>query len=361
MANNTYVVIMAGGIGSRFWPMSRTQRPKQFLDILGTGRTLIQLTYDRFSKLCPPENMLIVSNRDYKGLIMEQLPDIPEQNILLEPMRRNTAPCIAYANIKIELACPDANIIVTPADHIVLNETKFVSDMQLGLDFIKQNDALLTLGITPSRPETGYGYIQIDKDGEKHGEIQQVKTFTEKPNHEMAKVFLESGEFFWNSGMFLWSLKTINAAFDAFLPNVMALFRKDTSALNTPKEDAYIDETYANCQNISIDYGVMEHAKNVHVLCTEFGWSDLGTWGSLHDNSPSDESENTIQAKKILTYDTKDSLIRIEGDKLAVVQGLEDYIVVDSGDVLLICKKHDEQKIKQFVNDIKLNYGGQYD
>lgn len=361
MANNTYVVIMAGGIGSRFWPMSRTSRPKQFLDILGTGRTLIQLTYDRFSKLAPPENMLVVSNRDYKELIMEQLPDISEQNILLEPMRRNTAPCIAYANMKIELANPDANIIVTPADHIVLNENKFVEDMTAGVKFIEENDALLTLGITPSRPETGYGYIQVDNQTESKEGIQRVKTFTEKPNHDLAKVFLESGEFFWNSGMFLWSLKTINAAFDTLLPDVMALFRKDMSAYNTSNEEEYINETYTSCQNISIDYGVMEHAKNVNVLCTEFGWSDLGTWGSLHENSKHDPNENTIQASKALCYDTKNTLVRIEGDKLAVVQGLDDYIVVDSGDVLLICKKHDEQKIKEFVNDIKVEYGKQYD
>jgi mannose-1-phosphate guanylyltransferase len=352
---------MAGGIGSRFWPMSRSHKPKQFLDVLGTGKTLLQQTYERFAKICPPENILIVSNLDYRALILEQLPQILEQNVLCEPMRRNTAPCIAYANAKIALQNPNANIVVAPSDHLVLDQEKFVKDINLGLDFISNSDAILTLGITPSRPETGYGYIQVGKESPVGNGIRLVKTFTEKPNLDIAKVFVESGEFFWNSGMFLWNLQTIQNAFKDYLPEVSELFNKNTSAYNTPQEQAFIEATYSACPNISIDYGVMEHAKNVNVLCTEFGWSDLGTWGSLYENSDKNDDNNVLQGQRIITYDTQNTIVRSEGNKVAVVQGLEGYIVVDTNDVLLICKKDDEQQIKQFVNDVKIKFGASFE
>ncbi len=354
---------MAGGVGSRFWPLSKSGKPKQFLDILGTGKTLLQQTFDRFETVCPAENILIVTNKDYKNIILEQLPKIKEENVLLEPMRRNTAPCIAYANFKIQQKNPNANIIVAPSDHLILNEQEFVKMLNQGLDYVANNDALLTLGIKPSRPETGYGYIQISnnknlKDGQ--CEVTKVKTFTEKPNAEMAKIFYESGEFFWNSGIFLWSLNSIMDSFNKHLAEVNDLFRKGIGIYNTENEQSFIDETYAESKNISIDYGIIEKADNVHVLCTDFGWSDLGTWGSLYENINKNERKNAVIGRNVLCYDTENSIINMPDGKLAVIQGLNDYIIVDSNDTLLICKREDEQKIKQFVNDVKVKKGDSF-
>ncbi|MEN8120559.1 MAG: sugar phosphate nucleotidyltransferase [Bacteroidota bacterium] len=357
---NNFCVIMAGGVGSRFWPLSKSGKPKQFLDILGTGKTLLQQTFDRFETVCPAENILIVTNKDYKNIILEQLPKIKEENVLLEPMRRNTAPCIAYANFKIQQKNPEANIIVAPSDHLILDEQEFVKVLNKGLDYVGKNDSLLTLGIKPNRPETGYGYIQISnnkkmKDGK--CEVTKVKTFTEKPNAEMAKIFYESGEFFWNSGIFLWSLNSIMDSFNKHLAEVNDLFRKGVGIYNTDNEQSFIDETYAESKNISIDYGIIEKAENVSVLCTDFGWSDLGTWGSLYENIQKNEKQNAVVGRNVLCYDTENSIINMPDGKLAVIQGLKDYIVVDSDGILLICKKDDEQKIKQFVNDIKVKKG----
>jgi mannose-1-phosphate guanylyltransferase len=354
---------MAGGIGSRFWPFSRTSKPKQFLDILGIGRTLLQQTYDRFSKIIPSENIYIVTNSTYLDLVKEQTPEVPENNILLEPYRRNTAPCIAYANYKIQLQNPNASIVVAPSDHLIMKEDEFLRVVDNGLNFIRDKDALLTLGITPSRPETGYGYIQIQNDKEfekKNPSFHKVKTFTEKPDFEMAKVFVDSGEFFWNSGIFFWSLQSINKAFSENLPEINSLFVEGIETLNTPKEAAFIEGVYTKCKNISIDYGIMEKAKNVYVLCTNFGWSDLGTWGSMYEHSGKDASSNHIKGNNVLTYDTKNCIINISNDKCVVIQGLSDYILVDSNDILLICKMKDEQLIKQFVNDVKLKMGDEY-
>lgn len=351
---------MAGGVGSRFWPLSRSGKPKQFLDILGTGKTLLQQTFERFRNICPPENILIVSNRDYKELILEQLPDILEDNVLLEPMRRNTAPCIAYANYKIQEKNPNANIIVAPSDHLILNETEFVRVINQGLDFVRTNDALLTLGIKPNRPETGYGYIQINhnqKIGELSCEPTKVKTFTEKPNLEMAKIFYESGEFFWNSGIFLWKLNSIMDAFNKHLSEVDELFKQGIGIYNTDEEQKFIDETYSESKNISIDYGIIEKAENVYVLCADFGWSDLGTWGSLYENSQKNEQNNSVIGKNVLIYDTENTIVNMPDGKLAVIQGLKDYIVVESDGILLICKQQDEQKIRQFVKDVKIKKG----
>ncbi len=354
---------MAGGVGSRFWPLSKSAKPKQFLDILGTGKTLLQQTFNRFESICPAENILIVSNKDYKDIILKQLPKIKEENVLLEPMRRNTAPCIAYANFKIQQQNPNANIIVAPSDHLILNEQEFVKMLKLGLDYVANNDALLTLGIKPSRPETGYGYIQISDSQnleEDKNEINKVKTFTEKPNAEMAKIFYESGEFFWNSGIFLWSLNSIMDSFNKHLVEVNDLFRKGVDIYNTENEQSFIDETYAESKNISIDYGIIEKADNVYVLCTDFGWSDLGTWGSLYENINKNNEKNAVIGRNVLCYDTENSIINMPNGKLAVIQGLSDYIVVDSNDTLLICKKGDEQKIKQFVNDVKVKKGDSF-
>lgn len=363
MKSNNFCVIMAGGIGSRFWPYSRSAMPKQFLDILGTGRTLLQLTYDRFVQVMPSENIFIVSNDDYSEIILEQLPDIKPEQVLLEPMRRNTAPCIAYANHKIKSINPEANIAVAPSDHIILKESKFLEVVNKGLKFVEENNALLTLGIQPSRPETGYGYIQIsgDKDNVVLNEsFRKVKTFTEKPDHDLAVKFIESGDFFWNSGMFFWSLNSINKAFDNYLPDVQHLFNEGAKVYNTVDEKDFISSTYSKCKNISIDYGIMEKAENVHVICADIGWSDLGTWGSLYDISKKDDYNNFTKGGKTFLYDTKDCLINLPDGKLAVIQGIEDVIIVDSDDVLLICKKKEEQRIKQFVNDVQLDTGEKY-
>ncbi len=363
MDTSNYCVIMAGGIGSRFWPLSRTSKPKQFLDILGTGQTLLQQTFDRFSKVIPRENIFIVTNADYGSLVKEQLPDISDNQVLLEPMRRNTAPCIAYANHKINLIDPDAKIVVAPSDHLILKENEFLEVVKKGIQFVSENDSLLTLGIQPSRPETGYGYIQVNGGLEKielNKSLRKVKTFTEKPDSKMARLFLDSGDFYWNSGIFFWSLKTIMQAFEKYLPEVDNMFRGGTAFYNTGKETAFIEDNYPECRNISIDYGIMEKAGNVYVLCADFGWSDLGTWGSLYEHLGKDNNKNTVTGKQVFVYDSKRCLVNIGNEKLAVIHGLEDYIVVDSNNILLVCKKDDEQKIKQFVNDVRVEMGDNY-
>jgi mannose-1-phosphate guanylyltransferase len=363
MNKNHYCIIMAGGIGSRFWPLSRIKKPKQFLDILGTGRTLLQQTVDRLRKVIPIENILIVTNDDYESLVRKQLPDITPKQILLEPMRRNTAPCIAYANHKINLINPDAQILVAPSDHIILKEQDFLDVVAKGLDFVSTHDSMLTLGIQPNRPETGYGYIQINGDKtsiELNKSIRRVKTFTEKPDLAMAQVFLQSGDFFWNSGMFFWSLKTIMKAFADFLPEVDQLFSEGKDFYSSERESDFISKVYPNCKNISIDYGIMEKAENVSVLCSDFGWSDLGTWGSLYDMMDKDEEKNSITGSNVFSYSTRNCLINMPENKLAVIQGLDDYIVVESDNILLICRKQDEQKIKNFVNDVMLEKGDGY-
>ncbi len=364
MKSDNYCVIMAGGIGSRFWPLSRTKKPKQFLDILGTGKTLLQQTFERFNKYIPAENILIVTNEDYGDIILEQLPEISKNQVLLEPMRRNTAPCIAYANYKIMAINPSAKIVVAPSDHLILKEDEFIDVLKMGLDFVGENESLLTLGIKPSRPETGYGYIQINGGGTEkivvNKSFRKVKTFTEKPDLKMAELFMESGDFYWNSGIFFWSLPTIMKSFSTFLPDVDNLFKEGSGFYNTDEEKVFISKTYPSCKNISIDYGIMEKAENVYVLCSDFGWSDLGTWGSLYDMLEKDEFNNSISGKNVFSYDSNNCIINLPDDKLAIIQGLDDYIVVDSDNILLICKKKDEQKIKQFVNDVKLEKGEKY-
>jgi len=360
--DNYYCVIMAGGVGSRFWPMSKTAHPKQFMDVLGTGKTLIQLTFDRFTKILPAKNIYIVTNEMYKELVLEQLPEIGENQVLCEPSRRNTAPCIAYANYKIREENEDAIIVVAPSDHIILKEDEFVSDIRTAMKAAEQNDWLITLGIRPSRPDTGYGYIQFKEEQvyPSDDRLRKVKTFTEKPNLDIAKSFLASGDFLWNSGIFVWSLKSIMSAFQNHLNEVDVLFQKGIGKYNTPNENSFIDETYAICKNISIDYGVMEKADNVYVLSVDFGWSDLGTWGSLYAIREKDENQNTVVGSHVMMYDTKNSIVHVPDDKLVVLQGLDDYIVVEQDNVLLICRKEDEQQIRTFVNDVKVEKGEKF-
>ena len=359
---NNYCVIMAGGVGTRFWPMSKTSRPKQFIDVLGTGKTLIQMTFDRFLKICPPENILVVTNAIYKDLVLEQLPQMKENQVLCEPSRRNTAPCVAYANYKIKEDNPEAIVVVAPSDHIILKEDEFVHDITMAMKAASENDWLVTMGIKPSRPDTGYGYIQFIEESvySDDNRLHKVKTFTEKPNLEIAKSFLESGDFLWNSGIFIWSLKSIMSAFETHLVDVDKLFRQGEGIYNTTDEAGFIEKTYAVCSNISIDYGIMEKANNVYTLAVDFGWSDLGTWGSLYSIRSKDDSENAIIGNNVMLYDTENCIVNMPDDKLVVLQGLDDYIVVEEENTLLVCRKEDEQQIRQFVHDVKSEKGEKF-
>lgn len=357
-SNNNYCVIMGGGIGSRFWPFSRKSLPKQFLDFFGTGRTLLQQTFDRFHKIIPVENIFIVTNALYWDLVKEQLPEIKENQILLEPTRRNTAPCVAWASYHIRALNPDANIVVAPSDHLILKEEEFLGAIQKSLSFVNGSGKLLTLGIKPNRPETGYGYIQIDE--EKEGEFCKVKTFTEKPELELAKIFVDSGEFYWNSGLFIWNVNTILKAFEELIPEISTKLAQDESVYCTEKEKAYINENFPACPNVSIDFGVMEKADNVFVLLGDFGWSDLGTWSSLYDLSPKDKNHNVILNSQALMYNCGNNIVVLPKDKLAVIQDLDGYLIAESDNVLLICRKEEEHAIRKFVNDAQLKLGEKY-
>jgi len=349
---------MSGGIGSRFWPASRASYPKQFLDFFGTGRSLLQQTFDRFKQVIPVENIYIVTNKLYKELTLEQLPELNENQILLEPQRRNTAPCIAFAAYRIRSINPNANIIVSPSDHLILKEQDFLARIQEGLDFVGKHETLLTLGMKPNRPETGYGYIQVSSDN--IDGIKKVKTFTEKPNLELAKVFLESGEFMWNSGIFLWNVNTILSAFENLLPDISSRFNSGKKLFNTPEEAKFIDEIFPACPNISIDYGILEKADNVYVISADFGWSDLGTWGSLHDLSEKDDYNNAVLKSKALFYRSSDNLVSLPAGKLAILSDMNGYIVTESDNVLLICKMEKEQDIRQFVIDTQMQHGDDF-
>lgn len=353
-----FCVIMGGGIGSRFWPFSRRTVPKQFLDFFGVGRTLIQQTFDRFNQIIPTENIYIATNEIYKDLVKEQLPELDDSQILLEPTRRNTAPCIAYATYRINSINPKANIVVSPADHLILQEDNFLKNIQKGLNFVDKFPSLLTLGVKPSRPETGYGYIQTEEGGSDN--IQKVKAFTEKPDSNLAKIFFESGEFFWNSGIFIWNVKTILDALHQYLPDITTRFDQGYTIFNTPEERSFIEEQYPMCPNISIDYGIMEKADNTYMLMADFGWSDLGTWGSLFDLSEKDYNSNATLKCKSHYIESSNNLVTLSEGKLAVIQGLDDYIVAESDGILLICKKSEEQRIKQFVTDVNLKFGEEY-
>ena len=345
--NNNYVVIMAGGVGTRFWPFSRSKNPKQFHDVLGTGRTLLQQTADRFEDICPKENIYIVTSSDYINIIKEQLPFMTDSQILAEPSRRNTAPCVAYACYKIGLQNPQANIVVAPADHIILREKSFEKRINIALETSAKDDVLVTLGITPTRPDTGYGYIQYVQSEE---EVKKVKTFREKPNLELAKLFVTSGEYVWNAGIFVWNVQAIKKAFAKTSPSIHEIFTRGEAFYFTDKETDFINEEYKTCESISIDYAVMEKADNVFTVLGDFGWSDLGTWKSLYEVSQKDENENVVDGQTML-YGVSNSIIKTPKDRLVVVQGLDGYIVAEYDNVLMICEKEQEQFVKNFVTD----------
>jgi mannose-1-phosphate guanylyltransferase len=356
---NNYVAIMAGGIGSRFWPESRTQHPKQFLDILGTGKSLIQWTYHRFKNICPPENIYFITNHSYINTLKEQLPEVADANIISEPSRKNTAPCAVYFAHKMMALNPEANIILAPADHLIMDEHAFEKTTMDALEFVSKHEALLTMGIKPTRPDTGYGYIQFDMEGEMDKAFK-VKTFTEKPSLELAQTFLQSGDFLWNSGIFIWNVKTIMDASARFMPEMNEVFAQGKEVYNTPEETEVIAELYAHCTNISIDYGIMEKAKNVFVIPSHFGWCDLGTWESAYENSDKDYLGNAVYGKNVMVIDATECMVKSPGDKLMVLQGLEKFIVIDTPDVLLICERNREQQIKEYVAEVKRNKGEKF-
>jgi mannose-1-phosphate guanylyltransferase len=360
MNKNNYAIIMAGGIGSRFWPISRSSHPKQFIDILGTGKTLIQNTYERFLKVCPPENIYIVTNENYTKLVRTQLPDIGEQQILTEPVMRNTAPCVAYGCFKIESLNPEAVIVVAPSDQQILDEEAFVHAIEKSLETAAGSESLITLGIKPSRPDTGYGYIQYTDHVINH-DFHKVKTFTEKPTLEIARTFIQSGDFLWNAGIFVWSAKAIVKAFGQHLPEMHEIFADARPVYNTENEKAHIHKAYQHCINISIDYGIMEKADNVYVLPSAFGWSDLGTWASIYDLAEKDYVGNAvIPSEKVIMYDSSNCMVNVPGEKLVILQGLHDFIVVESNNTLLICPRDQEQNVKQVVADVKNKFGVKY-
>ncbi|WP_044210257.1 mannose-1-phosphate guanylyltransferase [Flammeovirga sp. OC4] len=356
--SNNYVVIMAGGIGSRFWPFSRQKRPKQFQDILGTGRTMIQQTVDRFEGVCPKENIYIVTSKDYKEITKEQLPFLSDDQILLEPCRRNTAPCVAYAAYKIAEKDPEANIVVAPADHVILDVPEFQLRVEKALHYVASHDILVTLGIRPNRPDTGYGYIQALND-ERLEVLYKVKTFTEKPNEELARAFVLSGDFVWNAGIFVWNVKAIKKAIETHLQDVHELFYSAVGTFYTSEEEQKIDEIYHQCRDISIDYGIMEHANNVYVMRTDFGWSDLGTWKSLYEQADKNQEENVLHGN-VMSYETFNTIVKTPKEKLVIVQGLENYIVAEYDNVLMICEKDHEQRVKQFLANAKDQKGKEF-
>lgn len=358
--NNHYAVIMAGGIGSRFWPVSKTSRPKQFIDILGTGKTLIQQTYERLLKICPPENIYIVTNELYRNLVKEQLPGTQDEQILCEPTARNTAPCIAYASYKIAQKNPNAVTIVAPSDHLILQEDRFADTINQAFAFAASGNKLITLGIVPTRPDTGYGYIQFKKSTTAD-DFHTVKTFTEKPNLELAKTFISSGDFLWNAGIFIWSAASITKALEAYLPDMAEIFEEGKKHYYTPREEEFIRTAYSRCTNISIDFGVMEKAKNVFVKPANFEWSDLGTWGSLHSISSKDYVGNAvIGSEQVMAFDSSNCVINVPDNKVVVLQGLHDYIVAESDNVLMICPLKDEQQIKHISAEVKLKLGERF-
>ncbi|WP_240337152.1 mannose-1-phosphate guanylyltransferase [Rufibacter psychrotolerans] len=357
LSENTYVVVMAGGVGSRFWPFSRNNYPKQFHDVLGIGESMIQSTVKRFSSVCPKENIYVVTNREYKFLVQDHLPELGEDQILQEPVGRNTAPCIAYACYKIAQKNSKANVIVAPADHVILREQAFLECIHQALAVTAEESLLVTLGIKPTRPDTGYGYIQYVPDGGQS--IKKVSTFTEKPSLEVAQKFLESGNYVWNAGIFVWNVQSILAAFREHLKDVADLFEAGLATFYTAEERTFIDGVYSSCRNVSIDYGIMEKADNVHVILGDLGWSDVGTWNSLYSIANKTPEGNVVDGDTLL-YDTQNCIIKTPQDKLVVIQGLQDYIVAEHHNILMICPRNNEQKVKDFVSDVKASKGLEY-
>jgi mannose-1-phosphate guanylyltransferase len=356
---NKYAVIMAGGVGTRFWPVSRVNKPKQFLDILGLGESLLQMTYKRFAKIIPKDNIYIVTNESYRALIKQQLPEIADNQILGEPVAKNTAPCIAYACYKIASKDPSSVVVVAPSDHLIIDNETFYNQVNKAIAFAQDQDALVTLGIKPSRPDTGYGYIQY-QESEVEAGIHQVKTFLEKPNLELANQFVESGDFLWNAGIFIWSISAIISAFDQHLPDMAELFSSESTTYYSDEEEEVIGRIYPACQNISIDYGIIEKSENVYVLPSEFGWSDLGTWKSLYDVADKNPEENVIIGNSVQLTSSEGNLIVSPKDKLVVLEGVHDLFVLDTDDALLICNKDNEQEVKRIVNEVKSGHNGKF-
>jgi len=356
MNKQHYVAIMAGGIGSRFWPKSRVGYPKQFLDILNTGKSLIQWTYERFAAFIPAENIFVVTSEEYTDIVHEQLPELAFDNIVSEPSRKNTAPCIAYISFKILQRDPNATLIVAPADHLILDTAAFEATCTQAINFVEKSDALVTLGIKPTYPNTGYGYIQHETETVEDN-VYKVRTFTEKPNLELAKTFILSGDFLWNAGIFIWKVSAIIDKFEQLQPEMFEVFAAEKDAFNTPDEKAAIERIYPLCTSVSIDYAIMEKANNVFVIPSSFGWSDLGTWASAYDNLEKDYLGNAVAGDKVMVVDATQCMISASHDKLLVLQGLDDMIIVDTTDVLLICKKEKEQEIKEYVAEVKRNFG----
>ena len=354
-----YVAIMAGGIGSRFWPMSRTAYPKQFLDVLNTGKTLIQWTYERYTQFIPAENIYIVTSEEYVSIVEKQLPNLPKENILAEPSKKNTAPCIAYISFKLAQKDPQATFVVAPSDHLILEQENFQKIVEQSLDFVSNIKALATLGIKPTNPNTGYGYIQYEGLEVSKG-VYKVKTFTEKPTEEIAESFIASGDFLWNAGIFAWKASTIITAFEKYQPEMFELFDGEKENFNTAEEKKSIQKIYPQCVNISIDIAIMEKADNVYVIPASFGWSDLGTWNSAYENMEKDYFANAVASDNVIVIDATKCMINAPKDKLVVVQGLDDFIVVDTKDVLLICSKEKEQSIKEYVAEVKRHKGDKY-
>lgn len=366
MNRSIYCVIMAGGVGSRFWPVSRASLPKQFLDILGVGKTFLRQTYERFLRIVPPENILVVTGEQYRDIVLEQIPELGPDQVLGEPLGRNTAPCIAYAAFRLKAKDPDSVMIATPSDHLITGEREFERAISESVEFALTHDAMMTIGINPTRPDTGYGYIQVEeratassKESAPEQGISRVRTFTEKPNEALAKAFIESGEFFWNSGIFIWKTGVVLRAFERHMSEIYGLFAAEQSSFGTPQELDTVRRIYPETRNISIDYGVIEKADNVYVRCSDFGWSDVGTWNSLYANLPHDSRGNNAPGTVRLS-EVVGSVVRVPEGKLAVLSGLEDYIVVDTPDVLLVWPRDREQEIKQVVTTLRFDGGDEY-
>lgn len=360
--NKNFCVIMAGGIGSRFWPMSRVKKPKQFIDVMSTGETLLQAAYRRALRICPRENIYVVTSISYVDMVLADLPNCCPENVLGEPVRRNTAPCIAYAMCKIEKRCPDAVVMVMPSDHLIMDEDNFTNGIFKGFRLAEREDVLICLGIKATYPNTGYGYIQYMGDVCASGDcgIKKVKLFTEKPAYEMACRFVESGDFLWNAGIFIWSVKAIWLAFKKFLPEVSDIFNSGSHLWDTDTESLFIETAYSTCPSISIDYGIMEKADNVYVIPSDFGWSDIGSWGALYNVLEKDESGNSVVGKNVMMYDCNNCLVNVPKDRLLVMQGLDDYMVVESDGVIMMCRRGEEQRIKQFTTDVEIEKGSEF-
>ncbi|WP_067037701.1 mannose-1-phosphate guanylyltransferase [Allomuricauda sp. CP2A] len=358
MNKNYYAVLMAGGIGSRFWPVSTTANPKQFHDMLGTGKTLIQKTFDRLNRFIPTENILILTNERYNDLVLEQLPKVKQDQVVLEPAMRNTAPCILYASLKIQKMNPNAVMIVAPSDHWIEDEEAFEKDVIACFNKCGKEDVLCTLGIQPTFPNTGFGYIEFEKGSDE--KLKKVSQFREKPDYETAKEFLAQGNFLWNAGIFMWSVKTIVEAFKKYQPSQYELFEKGIVSYNTAEERAFIQENYAKAENISIDYAILEQSRSIYTLPATFDWNDLGTWGALYDKLDKDESENAVVNSQVLLENAKGNMIRSPKGKIVVVDGLEDYIIVDKEEVLLIYPKSKQQDIKKVLTQVKEKFGDQF-